>query len=105
MKQLFSLLFPIDIENVFKGTMYTMILSATAHLLTCLYNAIHFGNPDIINMFNVIGLSLIFPSLGHGALNCLLGILFVIAIGVLFYAIQQKHDQHPESRRQKNTHS
>lgn len=85
-------LFPVNRDNVFKGLMYAMLLSATAHLLGTLYVAIRTGNPDVVNMFNVIGLSLFFPELGHGSLNCLLGILFVIAIGVWFYFMQQYHD-------------
>lgn len=86
-------LFPVSRENVFKATMYTMLLSATSHLLGTLYVAIRDNNPDAVNMFNVIGLSLFFPALGTGALMCLLGILFVIVIGVWFYAMQQSHDQ------------
>ncbi len=78
-----------------------MLLSATLHLLVCLYKAIHLGNPDYINMFNVLGISLIFPNLGHGNLNCLLGIIFVILIGIWFYGMQQLHDRHPNSPRKK----
>jgi len=98
-KRLYKLFFPIDADNVFKGLMYAMILSATLHLLVCLYKSIRLGNPDYINMFNVLGISLFFPSLGHGNLNCLLGIVFVILVGVWFYAMQQLHDRHPKSRR------
>lgn len=101
MKQLYKIFFPVDKENVFKGLMYAMLLSATLHLLVCLYKAIHLNNPDYINMFNVLGVSLIFPSLGHGNLNCLLGIILVILIGMGFYAMQQLHDRHPNSRRKK----
>jgi hypothetical protein len=92
-------LFPVNRDNVFKAIVYTMLLSATAHLLGSLYLAMRDGNPDIANMFNIIGLGLIFPQLSTGALNSLLGILFVIAIGVWFYAMQQWHDQHPNSRK------
>lgn len=76
-----------------------MLLSASLHLLVCLYNAVRFGNPDIANMFNILGISLLFPALGHGAINCLLGIFMVIAIGIWFYGMQQWHDRHPNSRR------
>ena len=86
-------LFPVNRDNVFKGLMYAMLLSATCHLMVNLYMAVSTNDPDLINMFNVLGLSLIFPALGHGALNNLLGILFVIAIGVWFYFMQQYHDQ------------
>lgn len=96
-----KLLFPIDQENIFKALMYTMLLAATLHLVVCLYKAILYGDPDYINMFNIIGISLVFPALGTGALNCLLGIISVIAIGVWFYAMQQSHDRHPNSRRRK----
>lgn len=97
--KLIRLLFPIDRDNVFKATTYAMLLSATSHLLATLYIAIRDNNPDAVNMFNVIGLSLLFPSLSSGALNCLLGILFVILVGTWFYAMQQQHDRHPNSRK------
>ena len=86
-------LFPISKQNVFKGTTYAMLLSATCHLITCLTIAIHTNNPDVVNMFNVIGLSQIFPFLAHGALNCLLGIIFVILVGTCFYFLLQTHDE------------
>lgn len=70
-----------------------MILAATLHLAACLYVAIRTGNPDVINMFNVIGVSLLFPSLGHGNLNSLLGIITVILVGTSFYILQQWHSQ------------
>lgn len=92
-------LFPINRDNVFKATIYTMILSATGHLLGSLYLAIKLDNPDIANMFNIIGLGLFFPQLSTGAVNSLLGILFVIVVGIWFYAMQQWHDQHPNSRK------
>lgn len=101
MKQLYRIFFPVDKENVFKGLMYAMLLSATLHLLVCLFNAIRLNNPDYVNMFNILGISLLFPDLGHGNLNCLLGIIMVIFIGVGFYLIQQLHDRHPNSRRKK----
>lgn len=101
--KLYKLLFPVDRENVFKGLMYAMLLSATLHLIVCLYQAIVYNNPDYINMFNVIGLSLLFPVLGKGALNCLLGILTVIGVGVWFYTMQQHHDRHPNGRRRKQS--
>lgn len=69
-----------------------MLLAATCHLLTNLAIAIHTNDPDVINMFNVIGLGQIFPFLAHGALNCLLGVLFVIFIGTCFYGLVQYHD-------------
>lgn len=90
--RLFHLLFPVFKQNVFKATTYAMLLAATCHLLTNLGIAMHTNDPDVINMFNVIGLAQIFPSLAHGTLNCLLGILFVIFIGVCFYALLQHHD-------------
>ncbi len=98
----YRLLFPVNKENVFKGLTYAMLLSATLHLLTCLYTAITTGNPDVVNMFNIIGVSLFFPELGHGNAYCLLGIITVIMIGVWFYAMQQYHDRHP-SRDHPNT--
>lgn len=88
-----GLLFPVNRDNVFKGLMYAMLLSATVHLLGSLYLAIRHNNPDYANMFNVLGISIFIPELGHGDLNNLIGILFVIGIGVWFYIMQQLHDR------------
>lgn len=79
-----------------------MLLAATCHLLTNLGIAMHTNNPDVINMFNVIGLSQIFPVLGHGALNCLLGVIFVILIGTAFYGLLQHFDVQ-QGRRERKT--
>jgi hypothetical protein len=95
-------LLPVSRENIFKGTMYAILLCATGHLLGTLYMAIVHNDPDIVNMFNVIGLSLFFPQLAHGALNCLLGILFVIAVGTWFALMQQWHDQKRAAARKKS---
>lgn len=92
----------IDKENLFKGFMYAMLLSATLHLLGCMYQAAATNNPDYVNMFNILGISLFVPELGHGALNNLLGILTVIIIGAGFYFMQEQHDKHPNSRRAQN---
>lgn len=91
----------VNIDNVFKATIYTMLLSATVHLLVSLYSAIRLNEPDLINMFYILGLHLIFPSLAEGHINNLLGILLVISIGVTVYFIQQRHDNNPSSRRRK----
>ena len=91
--KLLKLLFPINRNNVFKGLMYAMILSATLHLLACFYMAMRTNNTDYINMFNILGISLIFPSLGSGEGNSLIGIIAVILVGTWFYAMQQMHDR------------
>lgn len=91
--KLYRLLFPVNRDNIFKGLMYAMIFSATLHLIACFYMSVYTGNPDYINMFNVLGISLIIPELGTGAGNNLLGIIMVILIGTWFYAMQQHHDK------------
>jgi ABC-type amino acid transport system permease subunit len=95
------MLFPISKRNVSKALTYTMLLSACMHLLTALFIAMKTNNPDVANMFNILGISLIFPQLGHGALNCLLGIVTVIVAGVGVYALMQHHDKKQGKQKQR----
>lgn len=83
----------INHRNFSKATTYTMLLSATVHLFISLIIAMSTNNPDVVNMFNILGISLIFPSLGHGDLNCLLGIVSVIGFGIAVYYLMQYHDR------------
>lgn len=86
-------MFPISKKNLSKATTYTMLLSATVHLFISLLIAMTTNNPDVVNMFNILGISLLFPELGQGALNCLIGILAVIGFGVGVYYLMQYQDR------------
>lgn len=68
-----------------------MLLSASFHLVASLFTAIHTGNANVANMFNIIGVSLLFPTLGSGELNSFLGAFTVVAIGTCIYFILYHH--------------
>lgn len=82
----------INLRNILRATLGTMLVSAAFHLAASLFFAIKTGNGDYANMFNVIGVSWFFPNLGTGALNSLFGIIFVVGAGVIVYFIMQRHD-------------
>lgn len=75
----------INPGNLFTALIFAMIVSALVHLFICFFLALTTGNPDHANMFNILGISYLFPGLGTGTLNALLGILLVIAIGTVAY--------------------
>lgn len=88
MKDMFSVR-----KNIFfKSMAYTMLLSASFHLLASLFTAITTGSPDVANMFNIIGVSLLFPSLATGAFNSFLGALTLLGLGACVYIVLQYHD-------------
>lgn len=91
----------INRHYLFIALIFAMLLSAVTHLFICFFMAVATGNPDYANMFNVLGLSLLFPALGTGSLNNLLGTLLVIGIGSVayFYLEHQKRKAKKGSRK------
>ena len=75
----------INQHNLFNALIFTIVLSAITHLVICFFRAIFTGNIDYINMFNVLGISYIFPALGTGAFNAVLGAVLIIGIGMVAY--------------------
>lgn len=82
----------INVQNILRATLATMLLSASFHLAASLFFAVKTNNPDYANMFNVIGVSWFFPNLGTGTLNSILGILLVIIAGMAVYFVMERHD-------------
>lgn len=68
-----------------------MLLSASFHLVVSLFTAINTGDANVANMFNIIGVSLLFPNLGSGEFNSFLGASTVVAIGTCIYFILYYH--------------
>ena len=72
-----------------KALIYTILLSAICHLVITLFSAIFSGTPDRANMFVVLGVNLIWPNLGVGGANAVLGGLTVALVwAVIFSAMQ-----------------
>lgn len=82
----------INVRNILRATVATMLLSASFHLAASLCIAVIQGKPDYANMFNIIGVSWLWPELGTGAFNALLGIVFVVLAGVVIYFVMERHD-------------
>ena len=74
-----------------KALLYTILLSAVSHLTITIFVALLTNSPDKANMFSVLGVNLIWPHLGEGSTNALLGGLTVVAIWVVIFSIMQYH--------------
>jgi F0F1-type ATP synthase assembly protein I len=76
------------------------------HLVITLFTALFTGMPDKANMFSVLGFNLIWPQLGSGAANAVLGGLSVVLIWCVIFGIMQLHKHNPKqtSKQRKSTH-
>lgn len=72
-----------------KALLYTILLSALCHLVITLFSALLTGMPDKANMFVVLGVNLIWPSLGVGGTSALLGGLTVVMIWVVIVSVMK----------------
>jgi len=75
----------INLTHLFTALFFAIVVSAVIHLYISLFLALTTGNPDYANMFNILGISHLFPALGAGGLNAVIGMVFVIGIGVFVY--------------------
>jgi len=83
-----------------KALLYTILLSAVCHLVITLFTALFTGSPDKANMFVVLGVNLIWPSLGVGAGSAVLGGITVALIWAIIIGVM-KYNQHHEKRGRK----
>lgn len=74
-----------------------MLASAFFHLGAGLIMTISTGNPDYINMFNVIGVSWFIPELSTGLISCLLSLVFVTIVASLIYVGMRLRVRTPKS--------
>ncbi len=64
----------------------TIICWAIIHLSIVVLAAYRYGNLDIINAFNISGLSYLFPNLANGLANFLVSLVVVAAsYGIVFF--------------------
>ena len=83
-----------------KALVYTILFSALSHLIITFFVSLITHQPDLANMFNVLGVSLLFPELGRGAGNGLLGALTVVLIWCVIFGIMQYHTKKKRSSSQ-----
>lgn len=74
-----------------KALFYTILLAALSHLIITLFVTLINQQPDLANMFNVLGVSLLFPELGKGPVNAALGVLTVSAMWAIIFSVMQLH--------------
>lgn len=77
--------FKIDNSRFFTALVATMVTSAVIHLVISFIAAVLTGKAEYANMFNVLGISILFPSLGTSNLAAIFGTLAVIIAGALAY--------------------
>jgi hypothetical protein len=75
-----------------RALLYTILLSAICHLVITFFTALFTGTPDKANMFVVLGVNLIWPNLGVGSANAVLGGIAVALIWVVIF-IAMKYNQ------------
>lgn len=85
-----------------KALLYTILLSAVCHLVITFFTALFTSSPDKANMFVVLGVNLIWPSLGEGAGSAVLGGLTVAIIWAIIASVM-KYNQNAK-KRGKKTH-
>ena len=83
-----------------KALLYTILLSAVCHLVITFFTALFTASPDKANMFVVLGVNLIWPSLGEGAGSAVLGGITVAVIWVIIASVM-KYNQDAKNRRKK----
>lgn len=66
-----------------KAVLYAIVLFAVAHLALSLFYGIVHGDPEIANMFHVLGFDLFWPQLGTGSLNAVLGVFLIVGVWVI----------------------
>jgi len=66
-----------------KAVLYAIVLFAVAHLALSLFYGIVHSDPEIANMFHVLGIDLFWPQLGTGSLNAILGVVMIVGVWVL----------------------
>jgi hypothetical protein len=87
-----------------RALLYTILLSATIHLVITLFTALFTGAPDKANMFVVLGFNLIWPELGEGSTSALLGGITVALIWVVVFTVMRLHKRKTMPKPKKTTH-
>ena len=63
-----------------KAVLYAIVLFAVAHLAFSLFYGIVHSDPEIANMFHVLGIDLFWPQLSSGTLNAIFGVVLIVVV-------------------------
>lgn len=78
-----------SMHNIFytivQALKYTILTFATIHLLIVTIFAVIQSTIDPLNLFNITGASLPFPSLGEGVGSFLVGMIIAIAVWAFYF--------------------
>ncbi len=83
-----------------KAIPYTIIFFAIVHLLLSFFYSILHGDPDIANMFHVLGFDLFWPEIGKGGLNALISATVVALTGIAAALILRWRDRQADRLRE-----
>jgi hypothetical protein len=67
----------------------TMVTFAGVHVLLVIGGAIYSHNPQVLNLFTVIGLDRVWPELGYGTANDILSAVVAVTAYLIYFLILQ----------------
>ncbi len=82
-----------------KAVFYSIVLFAVGHLALSFFYGIFHGDTQIVNMFHVLSLDLIWPSLGSGLLNAVLAVVMIVAFWVVVGSLLLWRDKRADALR------
>ena len=82
-----------------KAIPYTIIFFAIMHLLLSFFYSIIHSDPDIANMYHVLGFDLFWPEIGKGGLNAFVSAALVALTGVATAFILRWRDRRADHLR------
>lgn len=83
-----------SLKNNLNALKYTILFSASTHLVILFVEFLRTGNKDLINMFNILDLEFIWPELGTGDLYFWFSYVFIaIVFGISLFVSSRLNNQ------------
>ncbi len=77
------------IKQLIKILVKTVLFFALLHLSLLFLFSVIFQRLDLLNVFNIIGLNMLFPHIGEGLFSNIVSIITVILVFSIFYFIDK----------------
>ncbi len=87
-----------------KAVLYTIVLFAVTHLAVSFFAGMWNGDTTLANMFHVLGLDLIWPELGKGALNSVFGVILIVGAWITIGCTLHWRDVTADKKRAASKH-